>query len=503
MDRFDRVVVALGRRWSRVLRVASVGFGVLFASTIATNSAAADCSQITGWSNQDATFFPVERVTRIDRSNAPGRFYFKMDSEQEKTLLVTYFTLRAGPKSGLTKDQLFSNSVSVGLYSFGSAADANGMFNREVDTFNVINPNYWGYSVGPTGTGVLSYYSDRPGNKEFNYFAVHQNTIISIQLRSASETEDLHSVGVAEMVKRAQRARDLVDAKCGTKPLNSAPSIYLHSDNNQSLQARMAGGKITVTAYDPDGNADLDWNTFRLYVAGVDKTIPAVAVWNALTAEKMTSHIPSPLNNTETLELRVDPKKLMTEHNFFNIAWNGTWPVQLKVCDRKGACGEQSYDLYFGPFLDLVGFFDNRCLALTGPNADFRFEATWGNNGYAAVSNFYVGLSQSTQPWWFWVTDYWTLVLEPQAPTDVLYWFDWTYGILPVLVAAPAYLETGALRHDDAMRAPSHAFRKPNREPYELGPGTYSLVFGAVDLSPGLQDAYLIRKQIVTLCETK
>ena len=446
MDRFDRVVVALGRRWSRVLRVASVGFGVLFASTIATNSAAADCSQITGWSNQDATFFPVERVTRIDRSNAPGRFYFKMDSEQEKTLLVTYFTLRAGPKSGLTKDQLFSNSVSVGLYSFGSAADANGMFNREVDTFNVINPNYWGYSVGPTGTGVLSYYSDRPGNKEFNYFAVHQNTIISIQLRSASETEDLHSVGVAEMVKRAQRARDLVDAKCGTKPLNSAPSIYLHSDNNQSLQARMAGGKITVTAYDPDGNADLDWNTFRLYVAGVDKTIPAVAVWNALTAEKMTSHIPSPLNNTETLELRVDPKKLMTEHNFFNIAWNGTWPVQLKVCDRKGACGEQSYDLYFGPFL---------------------------------------------------------LVLEPQAPTDVLYWFDWTYGILPVLVAAPAYLETGALRHDDAMRAPSHAFRKPNREPYELGPGTYSLVFGAVDLSPGLQDAYLIRKQIVTLCETK
>ena len=141
MDRFDRVVVALGRRWSRVLRVASVGFGVLFASTIATNSAAADCSQITGWSNQDATFFPVERVTRIDRSNAPGRFYFKMDSEQEKTLLVTYFTLRAGPKSGLTKDQLFSNSVSVGLYSFGSAADANGMFNREVDTFNVINPN--------------------------------------------------------------------------------------------------------------------------------------------------------------------------------------------------------------------------------------------------------------------------------------------------------------------------------------------------------------------------
>ena len=151
----------------------------------------------------------------------------------------------------------------------------------------------------------------------------------------------------------------------------------------------------------------------------------------------------------------------------------------------------------------MVGFFDNRCLALTGPNADFRFEATWGNNGYAAVSNFYVGLSQSTQPWWFWVTDYWTLVLEPQAPTDVLYWFDWTYGILPVLVAAPAYLETGALRHDDAMRAPSHAFRKPNREPYELGPGTYSLVFGAVDLSPGLQDAYLIRKQIVTLCETK
>ena len=32
---------------------------------------------------------------------------------------------------------------------------------------------------------------------------------------------------------------------------------------------------------------------------------------------------------------------------------------------------------------------------------------------------------------------------------------------LTMLVAAPAYLETGALRHDDAMRAPSHAFRAP------------------------------------------
>ena len=100
MDRFDRVVVALGRRWSRVLRVASVGFGVLFASTIATNSAAADCSQITGWSNQDATFFPVERVTRIDRSNAPGRFYFKMDSEQEKTVSVHGVRHQDGPGGG-------------------------------------------------------------------------------------------------------------------------------------------------------------------------------------------------------------------------------------------------------------------------------------------------------------------------------------------------------------------------------------------------------------------
>jgi len=499
MNRIGETVAAIGGPCRRVLKVVCLGLGVLIVSVTAMNAAAADCPQITGWSNQDASFFPVVRATRIDRSNTPGRFYFTMSGEQEKNQLVTYFTLLAGPTSGLTKDRLFSNSVSVSLFSFSSDAQANGMFDREVNTFDLINPSYWGYSVLLTGSGVLSYYSDRPGDKEINYFAVHQNTIISIQLRSASLTEDLQSIGVVEMANRAQRARDLVDAKCGTKPVNSVPSISLGSDSNQSLQARMASGKITVTAFDPDGGADLDWNTFRLYVSGVDKTAHALQMVNKLAAENRISYIASLTDNRVTYELLVDPKRLMTDHNFFNIAWNGTWPVQLKICDRKGACGQQSYDLYFGPFLDLTGFFDNRCLGLTGPDADFRFAATWGNNGYAAVSNFYVGLSLSTQPWQFWVADYWTLVLEPQAPEDVLYWFDWSYGTLPVLVAAPAFLDTGELRAGVSMRAPSFA-RSKIRAQYDLDPGTYSLVFGGVDLSQGV---YLIRKETVTLCHVK
>ncbi|MBE0546371.1 MAG: hypothetical protein IH627_01680 [Rubrivivax sp.] len=467
------------------------------------NAAAADCPQITGWSNQDATFFPVQRATRIDRSNAPGRFYFTMTGEQEKNLLVTYFTLLAGPTSGLTRDRLFSNSVSVSLYSFSSAAEAVGMFNREVDSFILINPLRWGYTVLDFGPDVLVYYSDMPEDKEINYFSVHQNTIISIQLRSASLAETVQSTGADAIAERAQRARDLVDAKCGTKPANRAPSIFLDSDSGQSIQARMAGGKITVAASDPDGNADLDWNTFRLHVAGVDKTADALKIVNKLAAEGRLVSFPAPSNaDAVAYELRVDPAKLMTDHNFFNIAWNGTWPVQLTICDRKGACGQQSYELYFGPFLDLTGFVDQRCEGISGPDQDFRFDATWGNNGYAAVSNFYVGLGKSTQSWQNWTADYWTLVLEPLAPTEVFYWYDWTYGTLPVLVAAPAYLETGALRERVKIRAPSVAIRKVG-EPYLFDPGAYSLVFGGVDLGPGVQGAYLIRKETVTLCHVQ
>lgn len=462
---------------------------------------AAVCPQIAGWSNQDASFFPVVRSTRIDHNNTPGRFYFTMNSEQEKTLLVTYFTMVAGPSSGLTKDRLFSNSVSVGLYSFGSAADASGMFNREVSSFYSINPVRWGYLMLVTGPGVLSYYSDKPGEKEINYLAVHQNTIISIQLRSASLTEDVQSTGVFEMANRVQRARDLVDAKCGTRPENSAPSIYLETDNGLSLQAQMASGKIRVGAYDADGSADLDWNTFRLSVAGIDKTAHALQVVNKLSAEGRVAYIASLLKPNEVAyELRVDPKRLMTDHNFFNIAWNGDWPVQLKICDRKGACGEWSQSMYFGPFLYLRGFFDNRCLGITGADGDFRFGGEWGNNGYEAMSQFYVGLSNSKQSWEYWTTDYWTLAIGGMPPFDFLYWYDWTYGILPVFVKEPVFLDTGVVRTNVELRAPPYVFRKPNAQRYDLSAGTYSLVYGAVDLNHGV---YLIKTESVVLCQVK
>ena len=72
----------------------------------------------------------------------------------------------------------------------------------------------------------------------------------------------------------------------------------------------------------------------------------------------------------------LDRYRLMTDHNFFNIPWNGEWPVDLKLCDRKGACTTSSYKLNFGPYVDLYSFEDLRCT--TGANDIFMAAALGG-----------------------------------------------------------------------------------------------------------------------------
>ncbi|MBK6786904.1 MAG: hypothetical protein IPG77_04375 [Betaproteobacteria bacterium] len=102
---------------SRVLRVASVGFGgaVRLDHRYEFRGRRLLTDYRLEQSGRDILSGGA-RSRELTYQQCTGAFA-KMDSEQEKTLLVTYFTLRAGP-SPVSPGLVFATGVSVGLYSF-------------------------------------------------------------------------------------------------------------------------------------------------------------------------------------------------------------------------------------------------------------------------------------------------------------------------------------------------------------------------------------------------
>jgi hypothetical protein len=467
---------------------------------------AAECPQITSWSSQDTAFFPVQRVTRVERNNTPGLNYFDLQGEQEKSLRSTYLLMSAGPT--LTADRRFWNSMGISLFSFASEADAKSVFIREYFAFFPLNAARWGYEVlYGDPHGVLAWYDKTPGAQEIQVLRLHRHTLISIVLRSASNTETLQDA-LDELETRASRAVDLIDARCSGSSNIYAPTIYIEGEfglpHQAGFQRRLAAGKLVIVATNQGGRSDLDWSTFRLFVAGVDKTGHALQVVQRLAAAGRVTHgTPDDKPNLESYELRLDPGKLTGEHNFFNIAFNGTWPVQLRICNRKGLCGQTDYQLHFGPFLvvDPYSFEDRRCLDGSS-NGPILFKASWGNHGYSSVSNFYVALSPSLAPWESWTDNFFTLTLDLIAVEGRLHWMHSSYGVQPVFHQAPVDLPTGTLVSGYAVTTPSLAWHAGNR--VLLGAGSHSLVYGAVDLSPGIgEGARWLGTSVVRLCGPK
>ena len=464
---------------------------------------AAECPQITSWSSQDAAFFPVQRVNRVERNNTPGLNYFDLRGEQEKSLRSTYFLLSAGPT--LTVDRRFWNSVGVSLYSFASEAEARSVFSREYAAFFPLNAARWGYDVPyAEPRGMLMWYDKTPGAQELQVLRLHQHTLISIVLRSASSTESLQNA-LDEMETRVGRAVDLIDARCSGSSDIYAPTIAIEGEfglpHQAGFQRRLAAGKLVIVATNQGGRSELDWSTFRVAVAGVDKTGHALEIIQRLAAAGRVTHVaPDDQPNLESYEFRLDPSQLTGEHNFFNIAFNGTWPVKLRICNRMGLCGQTDYQLYFGPFLvvDPYSFEDRRCLDGSS-NGPILFKASWGNHGYSSVSNFYVALSSSLTPLDSWTDNFFTLTLDLIAVEGKLHWMHSSYGVQPVFHQGPVDLPTGTLVSGYALSTPSLAWNAGNR--VLLGAGSRALVYGAVDLSPGLGEGALwLGTSVVRLC---
>lgn len=474
--------------------------GVLILAASAVQ--AVDCGTIKTWSNVDAAQFPVPAPIKpvVNFANFASASYTYVDGSVESQRQSTLFMVGANPAS--VDDRVFGNTYRVVLNSFATEAEADAVYRHDVATFAAVNPVRWNYTVMPQNTPdpLIYYLAKTLRNQKLYLLGRHHSVVIHVTVESGSIQDTVQEQGLAELTKRVKQAVALIEAKCGLPLQNRAPSVGLSSDSGTFSQAafqrEMAMGRITLVASDPNGVEDLDWSSFKLLVEGVDKTAVALRVVASLQAGGRLQHHPTATSATYVLQ--VDPDRLVTEHNFFNIAWNGTWSVGLRICDRSAACAQTDYRLYFGPFLEVSSFTDERCAGVPDSAARLLMTAAWGNNGFTARTYMLVALGASTASWATWTRDFWSLAFAPG--TSTLTWFDSAPGLLPVqayLGEGPTVLRSGTMPFPQTFGTATR-YRTPSGT-QAMPSGGLTLAYGAADLDT-LGTPYWDAQRPVTLC---
>ena len=352
---------------------------------------AVECAQITNWSQADFNAAVYPTVIAV---NGPSTVSW----DQSTAGRATYIVAVPQPAGART----LSNNTSITIYSFASAADAAAY-----------------YAWRGARTGLPSVY-EQPGQVSITTTSLNQGSVSDLYLDALYRSTVILVAGYADAsqpmasssavslyLNFLSQAKALVDTKCGVESQpNRPPTISLAPDPEaapafQELMTR--GHEFEISIDDPDGFGDLDLGTFKVWVAGVDKSRHFLEIVAAHPSR--VRYIESATGRT--FYLRPDPRFLMTDFNYFNIQWNGRWPVSFGICDRQGACARADYTIYFGPYFTptestFLGQVGGACV---GGDGSIRVSYIVGNNGYGSRDVvLYAGL---------------------QRPGDGAYW---TYG---------------------------------------------------------------------------
>ena len=468
----------------------------------------AACPQITQWSNQDTDFFaesPPLRVIRVEHDNTPLPRGYYLPSAETRDVLATSFSMTAS--TTFTRDLRLANNLRAQMLSYSNEAKALEMFGRERAGLVKLNKG-WQVASDEANSFLILYaegdparITDYPG--EIQGIFLLRNTVAFLTVRSASADEPMSSVGVAKLAGRLVQARALVDGKCGGSVTNRAPAIELLPGQDGRLFQQVMVSRTTVSprahpgisikVTDPDGRSDIDWSTFRVAIAGVDQTGNAFEVINRLVQEKRVQVLAG--DTSEEYFLHLDPARLMGSHNLFNISFNGNWPIRLRICDKRGACSQQDVSRYFGPFFDVRDLVDLRCIYMD--QFDLKMSAVWGNNGYRAMTDFYLALAQSSVPL---ASPRWYLTLGRVAPTGEFFWFeDWPapHSLLPTSMP----LAPGESNQSTGFKVSTRTVRQADPSGNHALPTgiNYKVLYGALDVDVG---AYHIdaMAQAVPIC---
>ena len=278
-----------------------------------------------------------------------------------------------------------------------------------------------------------------------------------------------------------------LEAGGGTPPAddNQAPTISLSPAPGKDLQLQtdiLNGNGFSIIAEDPDGINDLDWNTFQVTIAGVDKTQHFMSVAGVLVKAGRVSSSQSV--DTQTFVVKPDPALFSDSHNLFNLQWNGDWPVSLRLCDKGGLCAQADYSFYTGPILKITSVADQRCANPQDTTQPIRISGfELGNIGFdVPEAAIYVGIQpQNSQTL---LTYYFSNANIPLLSGDL-------FKLLPSLPMPSGFkLSGGEVAFPSSYLTSEHDF-------IPLNSGTYNFLAGVLDTSLG---AIAINEQTLQVC---
>ncbi|MBI5255187.1 MAG: hypothetical protein HY855_01705 [Burkholderiales bacterium] len=344
---------------------------------------AAECGQITTWQASDFAAALYPSVITVNSPGAPP-------GGPPGGGLATTIAATPQPSGART----LANNTAITVYSFTSAANASAYYAHR-RAHIVLPPVH-----EQAGQVAIVSSTLRQGSVTDLYLdALHRSSVILVAGYADSSQPMASGSAVSLYLSLLAQAQALVDAKCGpVTPVNRPPTIALSPDPAAApaFQELMTQGhEFALQVNDPDGIGDIDLGSFHVWVAGVDKTrhfLETVARHPSRQRQVSTA-------TGATYYLRPDPQFLMTEFNYFNIQWNGKWPVAFGICDRQGACARADYTIYFGPYFALtpatwLGQAGGGCV---GTNKEIRVSYILGNNGHDSQHvGIYLGLLRAS-----------------------------------------------------------------------------------------------------------
>lgn len=200
--------------------------------------------------------------------------------------------------------------------------------------------------------------------EDMTLLAVHEGSYVKItgwtQHRVYNDPEYMNRGKSLELVKSYyeqifEKAKILINAKCGRDTHAPQITFYPYTAGTKLFELSILKDKgFLIKITDEDGvkdsgdNWQIDLNTLKVLLNGHDITghFLQTAVDQGLLAK---ASVP-PDGKTFQVMIKLDPERLMAEHNLFALSENEEVTITLSICDVDGLCGSKEHQVYFGPF---------------------------------------------------------------------------------------------------------------------------------------------------------
>jgi len=262
---------------------------------------------------------------------------------------------------------------------------------------------------------------------------------------------------------------------------NKAPTVNMSPVPGSSLEWQkniFDGQGFSIIVEDPDGMADIDWNSLKVSIAGVDKTQHFMTVAGVLVDEGRLSS--SQGVDFQTFVFRPDPSKFSDSHNLFNLQWNGDWPINIQICDKGGLCASADYSIYIGPFLTVESVQDLRCSGVPQKDPIKLSGIKLQNIGFTVAGKIYAALQASgTNSFWtYYASAYGMPVLTKEITSFYL---------------DPLLMSPGFSLSAEVLDFPAEFLYSASGDDlffYSLQSGSYKFLTGIQDTSNGAMAIY-------------